>query len=204
MVDKFSEAICAFANDLPGSHKNGYLIIGAEDDGTIKPGFKVTDALLKNIASLRSDGNILPIPSMNVDRFEFPEGDLLVCEVQPSPMTPIRYRGRVFVRIGPRRDIASEDEERILTERRTANMATFDVTPCLRAKLRDLNIDMVRNGYLPQAGCGCACPGSSQPGRTDGIRRSLRHGESLPDQRSCHTLWHPPQDIHTGCLRSVR
>ena len=149
--DKFSEAICAFANDLPGSHKNGYLIIGAEDDGTIEPGFKVTDALLKNIASLRSDGNILPIPSMNVDRFEFPEGDLLVCEVQPSPMTPVRYRGRVFVRIGPRRDIASEDEERILTERRTANMATFDVTPCLRAKLRDLNIDMVRNGYLPQA-----------------------------------------------------
>ena len=149
--DKFSEAICAFSNDLPGSHKNGYLIIGAEDDGEIKPGFKVTDALLKNIAALRSDGNILPIPTMSVDRYEFPEGDLLVCEVQPSPMTPVRYRGRVFVRIGPRRDIASEDEERILTERRTANMATFDVTPCLRAKLSDLNVDMIRNGYLPKA-----------------------------------------------------
>lgn len=108
--DKFSEAICAFSNDLPGSHKNGYLIIGAEDDGEIKPGFKVTDALLKNIAALRSDGNILPIPTMSVDRYEFPEGELLVCEVQPSPMTPVRYRGRVFVRIGPRRDIASEDE----------------------------------------------------------------------------------------------
>lgn len=142
--DKFSEAICAFSNDLPGSHKNGYLIIGAEDNGDIKPGFKVTDALLKN-------GNILPIPTMSVDRFAFPEGDLLVCEVQPSPMTPVRYRGRVFVRIGPRRDIASEDEERILTERRTANMATFDVTPCLRAKLTDLNVDMIRNGYLPKA-----------------------------------------------------
>ena len=148
--DKFS-AICAFSNDLPGSHKNGYLIIGAEDNGDIKPGFKVTDALLKNIAALRSDGNILPIPTMSVDRFAFPEGDLLVCEVQPSPMTPVRYRGRVFVRIGPRRDIASEDEERILTERRTANMATFDVTPCLRAKLSDLNVDMIRNGYLPKA-----------------------------------------------------
>ena len=81
---------------------------------------------------------------MSVDRYEFPEGELLVCEVQPSPMTPVRYRGRVFVRIGPRRDIASEDEERILTERRTANMATFDVTPCLRAKLSDLNVDMIR------------------------------------------------------------
>lgn len=75
--DKFSEAICAFSNDLPGSHKNGYLVIGAEDNGDIKPGFKVTDALLKNIAALRSDGNILPIPTMSVDRFAFPEGDLL-------------------------------------------------------------------------------------------------------------------------------
>lgn len=75
-TDKFSEAICAFSNDLPGSHKNGYLIIGAEDNGNIKPGFKVTDALLKNIAALRSGGNILPIPTMSVDHFEFPEGEI--------------------------------------------------------------------------------------------------------------------------------
>jgi len=34
----------------------------------------------------------------------------------------VRYRGRVFVRIGPRRDIANEEEERILTERRIAKM----------------------------------------------------------------------------------
>ena len=25
-MDKFCEAICAFANDMPGSRKNGYLI----------------------------------------------------------------------------------------------------------------------------------------------------------------------------------
>lgn len=149
--DKFSEAICAFANDLSGSRKNGYLIIGAKDDGTISPGFKVDDRLLKNIAALRSEGNILPVPSMTVERFEFDEGDLLVCEVQPSFFTPVRYRGRTFVRIGPRRDIASEDEERILTERRTANMATFDVTPCMKATLKDLDGDMIRTGYFPKA-----------------------------------------------------
>jgi ATP-dependent DNA helicase RecG len=149
-TDKFCEAICAFANDLPGSKKNGYLIIGAEDDGSIQKGFKVDDTLLKNIASLRSSGNILPLPTMTVDKFEFPEGDLLVCEVQPSYFTPVRYRGRIFVRIGPRRDIASEDEERILTERRTANMATFDVMPCLRAKLTDIDVEGIRNGYLPK------------------------------------------------------
>lgn len=34
-MDKFCEAICAFANDMPGSRKKGYLIIGANYDGTI-------------------------------------------------------------------------------------------------------------------------------------------------------------------------
>ena len=32
-MDKFQEAICAFANDLPNSRKNGYLILGAYDNG---------------------------------------------------------------------------------------------------------------------------------------------------------------------------
>ena len=32
-MDKFCEAICAFANYMPASRKNGYLIIGAYDDG---------------------------------------------------------------------------------------------------------------------------------------------------------------------------
>ena len=32
-MDKFQEAICAFANDLPGSRKKGYLIPRAYDDG---------------------------------------------------------------------------------------------------------------------------------------------------------------------------
>ncbi|MBD5290073.1 MAG: hypothetical protein HDS26_05235 [Bacteroides sp.] len=34
-MDKFCKAICVFANDMPVSRKNGYLIIGAYDDGSI-------------------------------------------------------------------------------------------------------------------------------------------------------------------------
>ena len=45
-MDKFQEAICAFSNDLPGSRKKGYLIIGAYDDGSLS-GLKVDDNLLK-------------------------------------------------------------------------------------------------------------------------------------------------------------
>ncbi|MBK6282164.1 MAG: hypothetical protein IPF54_05410 [Draconibacterium sp.] len=32
--EKFGEAICAFCNDYPDSQQPGYLIIGANDDGT--------------------------------------------------------------------------------------------------------------------------------------------------------------------------
>ncbi len=73
-MDKFQEAICAFSNDLPGSGKKGYLLIGVLDDGTIS-GMKVDDALMKKIAGIRSDGNILPLPVMTVEKFVFPEGD---------------------------------------------------------------------------------------------------------------------------------
>ena len=148
-MDKFQEAICAFANDLPNSRKNGYLILGAYDNGTLS-GLKVDDALLKKIAAIRSDGNILPLPMMSVERFEFPEGDLLVAEVSPSLLPPVRYRGRTFVRIGPRRDIATEAEERILLERRTSYMATFDAMPCLGATINDIETLYIQQEYLPQ------------------------------------------------------
>ncbi|MBQ3804684.1 MAG: putative DNA binding domain-containing protein [Prevotella sp.] len=148
-MDKFQEAICAFSNDLPNSRKNGYLIIGAHDDGTLS-GLKVDDALMKKVAAIRSDGNILPLPIMSVERFEFPDGDLLVAEVSPSLLPPVRYRGRTFVRIGPRRDIATEAEERILLERRTSYMATFDAMPCLGATINDIDEDYIKQDYLPQ------------------------------------------------------
>lgn len=58
-MDKFCQAICAFSNDVSGSGKNGYLIIGAYDDGGLS-GLKVDNRLLLQIANIRTDGNILP------------------------------------------------------------------------------------------------------------------------------------------------
>lgn len=34
-MDKFCQAICAFSNDVSGSGKNGYLIIGIHDNGKL-------------------------------------------------------------------------------------------------------------------------------------------------------------------------
>ena len=101
-MDKFCQAICAFSNDMLGSGKNGYLIIGAKDNGKLS-GLQVDDKLLLQIANIRTDGNILPQPTMTVEKFHFDEGDVLVAEVQPSEFPPVRYRGRVWVRVGPRK-----------------------------------------------------------------------------------------------------
>ena len=149
-MDKFQEAICAFANDLPGHRKHGYLLIGVDDSGKIS-GLKVDDALMKRISGIRSDGNILPLPVMTTEKVETPEGDVLVVDVTPSFDTPIRYRGRTFVRIGPRRDIASREEERILAERCSAALPTFDTRPCREATLDDLDLETIQKQYMPKA-----------------------------------------------------
>lgn len=149
-MDKFQEAICAFSNDLPGSGKKGYLLIGVNDDGSVS-GLKVDDALVKKISGIRSDGNILPLPVMSTEKVETEKGDVLAVAVTPSLFTPVRYRGRVFVRIGPRKDIASAEEERILTERNAAHLATFDVMPCREATLDDIDTDIIKQQYFPQA-----------------------------------------------------
>ena len=149
-MDKFQEAICAFANDLPGKREKGYLLIGVTDDGHIS-GLSIDDALMKKISGIRSDGNILPLPVMSTEKVTTDEGDVLVVEVTPSFDTPVRYRGRTFVRIGPRRDIASAEEERILAERCAASLPTFDTRPCREATIDDIDTDMIVREYLPKA-----------------------------------------------------
>ena len=149
-TDKFGQAICAFANDLPCNNHPGYLIIGAEDDGSLHP-IHVTDELLKNIAGIRTDGNIQPQPSMTVQKLTFPEGDIVVVEVYPTKMPPVKYKGRIWVRIGPRKGVANEDDERRLYEKRVANITTFDAMPCIGATVDDLDIAMFRQLYLPKA-----------------------------------------------------
>lgn len=149
-MDKFQEAICAFANDMPGSRKKGYLLIGVKNNGEID-GLKVDDDLMKKISGIRSDGNILPLPVMSTEKVVTANGDVLVVEVTPSFDTPVRYRGRTFIRIGPRRDIASAEEERILAERCAASLPTFDTRPCREAKLEDIDVDTIVKEYLPKA-----------------------------------------------------
>ena len=149
-MDKFSQAICAFSNDVADSKKKGYLLIGVRDNGELA-GLQVDDKLLLQISNIRTDGNILPQPVMTVEKFSFAQGDVLVVEVTPSQVPPVRYRGRIWVRVGPRKSSATEAEEKLLTERRLSNIRTFDAMPCLGTTLENLDITLFKKEYLSKA-----------------------------------------------------
>jgi ATP-dependent DNA helicase RecG len=136
-TDKFCQAICAFANDLPNNRLPGYLLIGVRDNGMLSS-LHVTDQLLQSIGAIRSDGNVLPSPAMSISKIGLKGGDVVVVEVLPCDMPPVRYKGRVYVRVGPRKAIANEQEERVLSERRIAAARSFDARPCVEASLEDL------------------------------------------------------------------
>jgi ATP-dependent DNA helicase RecG len=149
-ADKFGEAICSFSNDMPGNLLPGYLLIGVNDNGTLN-GTKVDEHLLQTLLSYRTDGRIVPPPAMTIAKFTYPEGDVAVVEVQPSSVPPVRYKGKVCIRIGPRKGTANEAEERVLSAKRSTFARTFDTQPCFGTTLDDLSTDIFKNTYLPTA-----------------------------------------------------
>lgn len=149
-VEKMGQAISAFANDLSGRGKPGYLLLGVEDDGRIS-GARITEKLYASLGGLKTDGNILPPPSMSIELFKFDEGDVVVVEVFPSSYPPIRFKGQVWVRVGPRKSIATAEDIHLLEERRLRNGLRFEEYPCATARFEDLDVDLFLNGYLPKA-----------------------------------------------------
>lgn len=147
---KIKEAICAFANDLPNHQKPGVLFIGVNDDGSCS-NLTVNDDLLLKLANIRSEANILPIPHIEVSREVINGCELAVIVVYPSDAPPVRFDGRTFIRVGPRRAISTAEEERRLNEKRIASDLPFDLKPFVSATINDLDIEYFRREYLPFA-----------------------------------------------------
>lgn len=149
--DKLGPAICAFCNDFPNHKHSGYLLLGVEDDGNLS-GKRWTDEDLQKIGGMKTNGKILPQPSIVLSQvFNFEGGDVVVIEVKPSSYPPVRYDGRCWIRVGPRRDKAYIEEERILTERRISYAKTYDLIPALGSSLEDISLELFKTNYLPSA-----------------------------------------------------
>jgi ATP-dependent DNA helicase RecG len=149
--NKLGPAVCALSNDFPNHKQTGYILLGVNDDGQLA-GMKWNDDELQTIGNVKTNGNVLPQPSLVVSPvFKFDSGEVVVIQVTPSPYPPVRYDGRCWIRIGPRRDKATLEEERILVERRASYAKTYDLVPALGSRVEDLAIEYFKSTYLPAA-----------------------------------------------------
>ena len=146
---KVREAVCAFANDLAGHGEPGVVLIGVHDKGTPMPGFVVTDELLRSLADIKTDGNIVPPPTLLVEKRLLQGAETAVITVWPCDTPPARYKGRIHVRWGPRRGLATAQDERILNERRRHRDRPYDVQPVHESVMGELDRLRFEQEYLP-------------------------------------------------------
>ncbi len=111
----------------------------------------MTEQLLITLSNMRSDGNILPFPSMTVQKRSFKGSEMAVVIVEPSVAPPVRFKGTAWVRVGPRRGIASPDDERRLSEKRRYRDLPADVRPMPSASTDALDVLLFQRVYLPSA-----------------------------------------------------
>ena len=148
-LDKFREAICAFANDLPNHKKPGVLFIGIDDKGNCADAL-IDDGLLSKLGGLRNDGKMLPFHGMAVGKKTLQDCEIAVIQVEPSDNPPVKVDGRCWIRTGPRRAQASPEEERRLTEKRRWRNVPYDMQPVKGTAVEvDLDLSRFRNGYRP-------------------------------------------------------
>lgn len=148
--EKSRQAVCAFANDLPDHQAPGYLFIGAKDDGT-PSNLAITDELLQTLGDIRSDGKIVPLPRLTVEKRHLKGADMAVVTVWPAIAPPVRYEGRIWIRVGPRRAVASAQEERVLNEKRKFRDQPFDLSPVSSCPFEELSQAEFESSYLASA-----------------------------------------------------
>lgn len=196
---KARQAVCAFANDFPGHNKPGVLFIGANDKG--EPyGLDVTDQLLLSLADMKTDGNILPLPVLSVEKRILKGSAMAVVTVMPSDMPPVKFEGRIWIRTGPRRSLANAQEERILNEKRRYKNLPFDIYPIPSAKVSDLSRVIFENEYLPQAFAQdvLEANGRSYEERLASCRMIVGPDETTPTVVGLLAVGKQPQDFLPG------
>ncbi|MGI9345698.1 MAG: ATP-binding protein [Gammaproteobacteria bacterium] len=144
------ETVCAFSNNLSVNSQPGVLFIGAEDNGHAS-NLLIDEELLNNLAHIKADGTIQPLPVLTVQKRHLKGADMAVVTVYPADAPPVRYAGRTWVRTGARLVIANEHDERILVEKRRYKDLSPDLYPLETAQISDLSRMIFNNEYLPAA-----------------------------------------------------
>ena len=148
--DGIQKAVCAFANDLHDRRRPGVVFVGA-DDAWKPTGLAIDENLLNALSGMRSNGNILPPPSLRVAPLAAGGGQVASVQVMPSFSPPVQFKGRVYVRDGASTRVAVAEDERVLAEKRRFHDAPFELHPIAAADMqRDLDLIYFEGKYLPK------------------------------------------------------
>jgi ATP-dependent DNA helicase RecG len=93
----------------------------------------------------------VPPPVLTVERRTLDHAAVAVITVWPADSPPVRYEGRIWIRIGPRRGLATAQDERILNEKRRHLDRAFDTTPIRGCPPAELNRVVFEQEFLPRA-----------------------------------------------------
>ena len=137
--ERLRKTVCAMANDLADHGKPGLVLIGVRDDRSLGD-LQVDGKLLAQIDAMKTDGDILPPPSLAVAKHVIAGRQLALVSVQPSDSAPVRYRDVAYVRVGPTVGIATLEEEAVLKARRRYGNLPPDSRPVPSARLTDLDL----------------------------------------------------------------
>jgi ATP-dependent DNA helicase RecG len=148
--DRIKRAICAFANDLADLRQPGIILVGLRGDGSCAH-LSISEEMERTAAAFRSDGSLLPMPSMLVSRRTVRGCDVLAIEVEPAVAPPVRLSGVVWVRSGSINQKATREEEQRLIEKVRWHPLPFDQRPVPGATCDDLDLDLFERVYLPSA-----------------------------------------------------
>lgn len=197
---KGRQAICAFANDLPNHNEPGVLFVGAKDNGA-PSNLPITDQLLLTLSGIKTDGKIVPPPTLTVEKRLLKGAEMAVVTVWPADSPPVRLDGVVWVRVGPRRSIATAQDERILNERRRFRDQPFDAKPCSSAEISNLDLAWYAENYLPAAIAPEVLEANERSieQRLASTRMILSPDEPTPTHLAVLTLTSQPRDFLPGC-----
>lgn len=135
---KIHQSLCAFANDLAGTGECGVLFVGVSDAGALSAQ-PIATKVREKLADFLRDGSIQPPPAGEVRVLESPAGHCVAVVVEPHVAPPVRFKGDIWVRVGPSNRRATREEEIRLAERGRANDLPFESQPARGMRVGDLD-----------------------------------------------------------------
>jgi len=150
-AEELLRAACALANDLGGSGRDGFILLGVRNDGTLV-GADTSDEAIQRITNRLSSTKIQPTPSISVLKGEGDQSELLAVRVAPYLVPPVvRVDGIAWVRVGTTTRRATDADLTRLQERRPENRLPFDQRAAPGAGVEDLSVAL-KEPYLVEKG----------------------------------------------------